>query len=150
MKWEIYLIIIFLFLASFADAETTFFDNSDNVLIVGSFPTGEATEGEAISGVGCIYKWNCTNWSECFSSGKQTRNCTNIGSCFDKSKFPKIEQNCTYTVPEIKEGTENITSKEIINKKDILIYLIISLIILSVIVYLKKDYLKKLIRKYPK
>ena len=150
-----YLIIFFIFLLTISlisisiEAETTFFDQ-DNAFIIGNSITGGTT-----SGGGCRYKWNCTNWSECLPSGKQTRNCTNIGTCSSTHNRPEIKQNCTYTAPKIEKEnvtekqneTEKISEKEIVNKNKILIYSVISLIILSIIFYLKKDYFKKRINQ---
>ncbi len=148
MRWLA--LIIFLFLIPLVLADITFFDNPDGVFIASNVPATSTADSEvtggAISG-GCRYEWNCTNWSECLPSGKQTRNCTNIGTCSDIYKTPKIEQNCTYTTPESgEEETEEIIWKEIVNK--IFICFIIVLIIGFVIFYLKKDYFKKLIKKF--
>lgn len=88
----IILIIISLLLVPFVSAETTFFDQ-DDAFIMGNSPTGGITRGSG----GCTYKWNCTDWGECLSSGKQTRNCTNIGTCPNTYKTQEIEQNCIYT-----------------------------------------------------
>jgi len=160
MRFIIFITISLLFLP-LAQAETTFFDQ-DDAFIMGNLPTTAGVTGGATGGGGgCTYKWNCTNWSECFPSGKQTRNCTNIGTCSNTYKTPEIEQNCTYTAPKIKKGnkelekenvteeeetekeneTEEIVEKEIVDKNKIIIYSIIILIIIFVIIYLKKDYL---------
>lgn len=170
MKCTTLLFLAILLLLQLVSAETTFFDNSNDVFIMGNSPTGEVTGGTTggTTSGGCLYKWNCTNWSECLSSGKQTRNCTNIGSCSSTYKSPEIEQNCTYTdspkVEKDKEGEkENVTEeeevvpeeqeieetseKEIVNKNKVFIYSIILLVVISIIFYLKKDYFKKLIQK---
>jgi len=153
MRWLA--LIIFLFLIPLVLADTTFFDNPDGVFIMNSPATDRAvatTTGETTGGGGCRYEWNCTNWSECLESGKQIRDCVNIGTCSDTYKTPETEQNCSYTAPEVeeeggeKEETEEIIWKEIVNK--IFICFIIVLIIGFVIFYLKKDYFKKLIKKF--
>jgi len=154
MRWLV--LIIFLLLISLVQANTTFFDNPDDVFIMSNPATGGVIE-EVEGGGGCKYEWNCTSWSECLPSGKQTRNCTNIGTCLDTYKTPEIEQNCTYTAPEVEEyeGLENKTEElpfplpgeKIINKNKIMICIIVVLVILSVIFYLRKDYFKKLIKK---
>ena len=112
MKYTIICLFI-LFFIPLISAESTFFDQ-DDAFIMGDSP---ATTGGAVSGGGgCSYKWNCTDWSECLPSGKQTRICMNIGTCSNTYKIPEIEQSCTYTAPEIKEDKElekeNITEKE--------------------------------------
>lgn len=156
-------------------AETSFLELNDN-FIMGSSTMGEVNEGTInviMSGGGsCIYKWNCTIWSECLKSGKQIRNCANIGTCSDTYKPPEIDQNCTYPVPRFNNAgevlkKENVTEKkEAIEKKTrdagitgkiiwndfedknkILVYSIIILTILFIIFYIKKDYFKKLIKK---
>lgn len=163
MRFIIFITISLLSI-SLVQADTTFFDNPDDAFIMGGSPTGEVIAGTT-GGGGCRYEWNCTNWSECLPSGKQTRNCINIGTCSDTYKTPKIEQNCTYTAPKVEEDkklekenitkeeeekqqeTEKISGKEIVNKNKVLIYFITFLIIGFVILYQKKDYLKKLIKK---
>jgi len=145
-------------------AETTFFDQ-DDVFVMGSSSATLTADSGVTGGGGCRYEWNCTNWSECLSSGKQIRNCTNIGTCSGTYKSPEIKQNCTYTAPKVEEDkklekenitkkeeekqqeTEKISRKEIVNKNKVLIYFITFLIIGFVILYQKKDYLKKLIKK---
>lgn len=154
-------IILPLLLAVNVSAETTFFDQ-DGAFIMGSSPTGGVigvtsggTDGTT-GGGDCTYKWNCTNWSECFPFGKQTRNCTNIGTCSRTYKSPGIEQNCTYTDSpkvekedkEIENETdkqneaEKISEKEIVDKDRAFLYFIIVLIIGFIICYLKKITLK--------
>ena len=140
-------IIISLLLTPLTQAETTFFDQ-DDAFIMGNLPT---EEGISTGSGGCRYEWNCTNWNECLPPGKQTRVCTNIGTCPNPYKS-EIEQNCTYTSPEIEEDKklENKTSppeKKIVDKNKTFINFIMVLIILFILLYLKKDYFKKLIKK---
>ena len=144
-----YIIILLIFLLiPLVYAETTFFDNPDDAFIMGNSTTTSPT-GEVIGGIteettgsgGCLYKWNCTNWSECPTFGKQIRNCTNIGTCSNTYKSPEIKQNCTYTPPKGEK------EKEIVNNNKIFLYFIIILIIGFIIFYLKKDCSKKLIKK---
>lgn len=160
MRYVIILFIFLFLLIPLISAETTFFDQ-DNAFIMSNSTIGGVTGGTTVvtgetGGGGCIYKWNCTNWSECFVSGKQTRNCINIGTCSNTYKAPEIKQNCTYTVPEIgkEKETGKIIWKEIVNNNKILIYLIIifiiSLIILFVIFYMQKDFLRKRFKKESK
>lgn len=149
MKLSLVLIFLVLF-AGFVCAETTFFDNPDDAFIMGNpaSATGEMieeTRGEAISGGGCLYKWNCTDWGECLPSGIQIRNCTNIGTCSSKYNPPKTEQNCDYTfIEELdKEG------KEIINKNKMFIYFVLFLAILFIIVHLERNHFKKFYGFWP-
>lgn len=144
--------IIFIFmllLTPLVYAETTFFDNPDDFFIMGSPVTGGVAE--VTNKIGCRHDWKCTDWGKCALSGKQTRDCKNVGTCSDSYNPPKTEQDCIYAASEIKE--DNITQKkeekqeEIINVNKTIIYSIISLVILSVIFYLKRDYIKKRIKK---
>ena len=151
------LLLMVFFLIPLVSAETTFFDQ-DDAFIMGDFPTTPTT-GQVTGGGGCRYEWNCTNWSECLPSGKQIRNCTNIGTCSDTYKTPEMEQNCTYTAPEGEEGEESekeekraeeqeevggIIGKGVEDKDKILVFSIIILIIISIIIYWKRSYFKKL------
>jgi len=166
-----YIIILFIFLLlPLVSAETTFFDQDDAFIMGNSPAIDSGITGGATGGGGCRYEWNCTNWSECLSSGKQIRNCTNIGSCSDRYKTPEIEQNCTYIAPKVEEkgkelekenvtkgeegketgeqgGIGEIIKEEIVDKNKILVYSIIILIIVSIIFYLKRNYFKKLVKK---
>lgn len=129
-----------------ASAETTFFDNPDDMFVMSSSSTMPTEDRGTIGGGGCAYKWNCTDWGECLQSGKQIRDCTNIGTCSDTYKSPKIEQNCTYTAPEAEkesiteEEAKIISEKEITDKNNIFIYIIIIFIAGFVIFYLKRFY----------
>ncbi len=155
------LIILFLLvvLVTNVSAETTFFDNPNDIFIMGNSPAtlteDSGVTGGATGSGGCKHEWNCTNWSECFPSGKQTRNCINTGTCSDKYRTPEVEQNCTYTALEAGEEEkekENIVGqngeKEIINKDIPFLCFIITLILGFIVLYLKKDYFKKLIKRY--
>jgi hypothetical protein len=160
------LIISLLSLVANVSAETTFFDNPDDAFIMGD-PTAGGVIGGTTGEGGCTYEWNCTNWSECLPSGKQTRNCTNIGTCSDTYESPEIEQNCTYTAsPKVEKEdkepgnetekqneTEKTSEKEIVDENRVFLYSIIVLIIGFIILigfiifYLKKGYFKKLIKR---
>lgn len=145
-------LIFLIFLTGLVSANTTFFDNPDDVFMMSDSTTGEVA-GEITNGEGdsafCLYKWNCTNWSECLQSGKQIRNCTNNGTCLDTYNPPVTEQNCTYisSEEEKSEETEKIIWEELPNKNKIILYSIIILIALSIILYLKRSYFKKIIKK---
>jgi hypothetical protein len=154
-------IILFLLLIPLVYAETTFFDNPEETFVMGN---PAASSGGIISGTGtggaissttdtgdCIYKWNCTNWSRCFFPGKQTRNCANIGTCPGTYNYPETEQKCIYTIfPEAdKEYKEVIRTiwNNITGKNKAFIYAAVTLIFLLVVIYLKKDFLKKTIKR---
>ena len=57
-------------LISLVVAETTFFDNPDDVFIMSSAITGGTTEEtivKATGGGGCVpTNWECEKWGECF------------------------------------------------------------------------------------
>ena len=152
MKFVI--VIISLLLIPLIQAETTFFDNPDEIFIINnpetktveSVITGSVTGGG--SGGGCLYEWKCTDWSECSKSRKQTRNCTNIGDCPNAYKTPRTEQNCIYS-PKYEEqnATEEIekpketelTWEKVTDKKAVFVYFVILSAILSIIFYSKRD-----------
>jgi hypothetical protein len=155
MKFKILIAVIIFLFTPLIYAETTFFDSSDEVFIMGNYNIQTAieaglTNGEttgAIEGIttsgGCIYKWNCTDWSRCSFTMRQTRECFNIGSCLDDYNTPKIEQNCTsYKI----EG--RMISWKIINGSKSFIYIIIAvLVMISVAFFLDKSYIKGVFRK---
>lgn len=150
MKFRIILLIILGI--SIVSADTTFFDNPDDLLIIGSSVTansgtteitGRITEG----GGGCIYKWNCTEWSECFSTGRQIRNCINFGTCPNNYKVPQTKQNCHYISPQTEEKSEETTGKETTDKNKIFIYLILTVISIFIIFNLLKLLLPKKFQK---
>lgn len=56
----------------------------------------------------CISKWECSNWSECSSLGKQTRTCADINKCGITIGKPSELQFCTPPVPKEIEGLASI------------------------------------------
>jgi uncharacterized membrane protein YgcG len=71
---------------------------------VTSSGTGNGTSGDVPStiipppapsdgGGGCSSNWNCTKWSACNSSSKQSRNCVDLKKC--KQNVTEV-QNCTF------------------------------------------------------
>lgn len=112
------ILVLIIFFSHLVSAETTFFDQ-DNFFIMGESATGgviEGKNGETTYEGGCRYEWDCTDWSKCLSSGKQTRICTNTGTCSNTYKTPEIEQNCTYIIAKVngsdKEDSEKKSSDE--------------------------------------
>jgi len=154
----ILIVSVLLFLIPLIQADTTFFDNPDDFFIMNSPATGGViiTEEQQASGGGgsCLYKWNCTDWGECLTSGKQLRNCANIGTCLDTYKTPETEKNCTYTPSKIGEEEEEIgeeeEEEEIAGRNKLIFCFIIALVALFIMFYFKKDYFKKLIKKWSK
>ena len=67
-------------------------------------------------GIGCYPNWVCANWSECVSSGIQTRICTDKNNCRTAYRKPAVEQNCTYfpkiTAPEEYCGDKTCQTNE--------------------------------------
>jgi len=71
-------------------------------------PDSAVEGGENLGGVsgtggggGCIYNWQCTEWSLCSIAVEQTRTCTNIGTCAGDYGKPVEVSNCVYSAPEI-------------------------------------------------
>jgi len=48
----------------------------------------------------CTPNWNCGSWSECGTSGIQTRTCTDSNNCETNSGKPQTSQSCTYAYEE--------------------------------------------------
>lgn len=132
MKPILYISFFGIILSTLVFAESTFFEDPNNAFIMGNSPTTRTTESEATeneitdneitdseitSRVGCDYKWNCTDWSTCLSSGNQTRNCTNSGTCSDTYNTPEREQNCVYTAPAENEKEDKEIAYEGENEK---------------------------------
>ena len=152
------LFLAVIFILPLISAETTFFDNPDDNFIMGGSATVSSETGTTGRG-GCSYKWNCTNWGECLPDGKQTRNCINIGTCSDAYKSLSIEQNCTYTAPEIKKDKElekgNVTkdvrgeTKKKSNNLDyILFFVMITLLCAGCVgIFRQRKKIKHLIKK---
>jgi len=150
---QITIFLVLLLSMPLISSDTTFFNNPNDYFIMSNFQSAAQTADtpiitERASGAGsCVYKWDCTKWSECTIFGKQNRNCMNIGNCIDTYKTPETEQNCIYLQKDIEEyekqsetekETKELVQKNIINKERIFIYFIILLVILSVIFYIKK------------
>lgn len=60
----------------------------------------------------CNPNWKCSSWSECSSSGTQTRTCTDSNDCWTNSGKPSETQTCTY---KVKEETETASSDSWLN-----------------------------------
>jgi hypothetical protein len=148
VKMKFIILIIFLFLLNFAYADTTFYENPNEALILGTYTaeaiTSNELTGRATGTTSCVYMWNCTNWSRCLLSGKQTRICNNIGTCSNTYLIPETEQNCTYHFFEIK-GKFILEEDSKTNK--LIIYSAAALIILFAIFYLEKDKIKRAIKR---
>ncbi len=162
------LIISLLSLVVNVSAETTFFDNPDDAFIMDDFATGGivilGTTTGRVTGGSCTYEWNCTNWSECGPSGKQTRDCTNIGTCYDTYESPEKEQDCNYTVSQkIEEEkvevetekeieTEKINEKETAEKNKELLYffIILTVSIIGFVIFFRRKIYSLIIFKEKK
>ncbi|MDD5699959.1 MAG: hypothetical protein PHH00_02075 [Candidatus Nanoarchaeia archaeon] len=141
-------------LISLVSAETTFFDNPDDAFVMSSAAESTGSAAEGITGRvtggtatgNCSYNWDCTNWSLCLSSEKQTRNCTNTGTCPDAYKTPKTEQDCIHSVPTASEWDKEsgeTTPEKIAGRNKMIVYTVIPLIAIFFILYLKKVILKR-------
>src|SRR3989338_8615058 len=86
---------------AFADDDFMFMVNRQSGSI------SENTESTALASIvryegggGCIYTWQCSDWTECSENGIQTRTCTNIGTCLGDYSKPAEIQDCVYTAKE--------------------------------------------------
>lgn len=143
---------MFVFLSiPVVSADTTFFDNPDDVFVMGDSSTGGNVAGEITGGStgsgDCIYKWNCTNWRECLADGKQARDCINIGTCPDTYKSPSTEQNCDFSVLESEEKTEKIKEEKDTEGNLFLLWIAIGIVIGAIILSKTEGNWEKKIRK---
>lgn len=95
----------------------------------------------------CMTKWNCSEWSECQSSGTQSRVCSyKTNYCKPTSVKPNETQSCNYIKPaevepeeaknETKETTDNVNKEGIsINRATWAIIVIVIIVILFIIIY---------------
>jgi hypothetical protein len=63
----------------------------------------------------CTPRWKCGEWSNCTSSGTQTRTCTNSRFTCNRDK-PAESQSCTYIAPPKpveKQAVQNTTNAEV-------------------------------------
>jgi hypothetical protein len=146
-------VVSFLLLISLVSAETTFSDQND-IFVIGQSATSSSTEEttneiiEKETGGWCKYKWNCTNWDECLSNENQIRNCTNVGTCPNKYKSPETNQSCNYTAKfDSPTGTGKIIWLDFEHKPRNLIYFIIGLLVIILMIYLNRNYIRK--KLYP-
>ncbi len=86
---------------AFADDDFMFMVNKRSVSI------SENTESTALASIvryegggGCIYTWQCSDWTGCSENGIQTRTCTNMGTCLGDYSKPAEIQDCVYTAKE--------------------------------------------------
>lgn len=153
-KFKLLMIFLFLFLLiPLVFADITFFDNPDDVFIIGSSPTGgatiEETTGGTTGGGGCLTNWSCSFWSSCVDR-IQIRNCTKEKAyCYADLKIKPVEnQSCSI-------GTENNTKSEEgnfisqntpVNFKNITLAVIGLIVIIGIAVFLAHNRYRK--RRY--
>jgi len=90
---------IFLLIVSIVNA-SPLDESSTNISVDVGDDSQEDTSGESTSGgsTTCTGDWACTEWSDCISSGIQTRTCTTTNHCY--SYKPPEQRTCEY-FPEI-------------------------------------------------
>ena len=72
---------------------------------------GEGVEGETEIGRRiypsvCHERWECTDWSECYPEGYQTRRCIDLNKCGTTKKKPDERQECIY-IGTCSDGIQN-------------------------------------------
>ena len=85
--------------------------------ITDSFIIASPSTGSSLGSGGepsqCTYVWNCSEWTDICTEGKQTRTCTNEGTCSGEKGKPKEERLCTTSLFDLKIDIENLNiSKE--------------------------------------
>lgn len=141
-------LLILIFLMSAVKADTTFFENEEDVFIRGnpSITSNEITgiikENEIGEDGSCLTNWVCSSWSNCINN-TQLRNCAKEKSyCYaDLNKKPIESQNCSIE----KQKPEPIIEKE---NKEIKIFIFVFIIIASIILFAYKKYRKIRHKKY--
>ena len=74
-------------------------------------PVPNVPGGFSIGG-GCVWSWNCTDWSGCTTEGNQTRLCRNTGSCSDMFNPPALVRECSL-IETCGDGVQNQDEKAI-------------------------------------
>lgn len=75
-------------------------------ILINLFSGGSDSEitGDVVNGQEeveeCVPDWDCSSWSDCTSSGSQTRTCTDLNNCGVTSGKPSETQTCEYTFSE--------------------------------------------------
>lgn len=83
----------------------------------GSCPSGAPAAAAGGGGGGgvaglILYRWECTDWSECTPEGIQTRVCTNTGASPDGFGKPAESRQCNYTEPTEKAEIPKVSEAE--------------------------------------
>jgi len=97
-KFQIGLIVSCLLLVGLVLGCTS--EQNNNVNLVNS-NSSNAASNNAVSG--CTTDWQCGAWSDCSSSGTQTRTCLDANACSVISNKPSESQSCT--APASKSAT---------------------------------------------
>lgn len=145
-----FLFFIVILFFQFINADTTFFDNEEDVFIIGnpmitsSEITGIIKENELNGAGGCITNWICSDWSSCINN-RQTRNCAKEKSyCYtDLNKKPIESQNCSIEKQNEMQGPQ---TKE--KDKKIMNFIFVFIILAIIILFLYKIYRKTRRFKY--
>lgn len=62
----------------------------------GGAAESQRSELQQIEKEECIENWNCTEWSECYENGTQTRSCTDLNNCGTNNDKPATERECEH------------------------------------------------------
>jgi hypothetical protein len=102
------IIVIYLINTTEFNESITFYVNTTIVnetpVVVPVIETPRSSGG---GGGSCTTKWNCSEWSECQSSGTQSRVCSyKTNYCKPTSIKPNETQSCNYIKPVVVEPEE--------------------------------------------
>lgn len=78
-----------------SSSDITLLTDTPIILEATGTPPSNSSEEESGSRT-CRENWNCTEWSECFSQGFQTRTCTDLNNCRTELKKPNETQDCLF------------------------------------------------------
>ncbi len=147
-KINSFLIVSLLLLALIINisAESTFFDDSDDIFIMYDITATSTADslvtGSAVSEIaegGCLTNWSCSSWSSC-ADGMQIRNCAKEKAyCYaDLKEKPAESQSCSNEDGKSDE-TQNYPSKEkLFNWSYVLFFVMIALFCVSCIWILRR------------
>lgn len=93
----------------------------------------------------CTENWDCSGWSDCSTSGKQTRTCSDLSVCGTSKSKPAEIQSCT---PDINNPPTDPNPPITLYGIGLVGWLVIGLLISLVVIYIKPiwGFIRKLFR----